>query len=239
MQPRPWSLGALPAPSSARPRAAATSSPAHGTHVVGFAGLMLVVDDGHVTNVAVAPSTSTGGPSPRGSCCGSAATAARAGRQELTLEVRMCNRGAQALYSRFGFAPAGVRKAYYADNREDAVIMWAHRHRPAAPSLRIERAGPGIEASLPTPTVLQGVHPAAAGGRAMSDRPRRAGARRRRRRRSSASRPRATRPPPRSSVGGRPGAARRSCPARSTSTPATAGSCRRSPAGPTSSCSRR
>jgi len=43
---------------------------------------------------------------------------------QLTLEVRRSNRAALALYERYGFAPAGVRRRYYADNGEDATIMW-------------------------------------------------------------------------------------------------------------------
>ena len=43
---------------------------------------------------------------------------------ELTLEVRQSNSGAIALYERFGFKSVGVRRRYYADNGEDAVIMW-------------------------------------------------------------------------------------------------------------------
>jgi ribosomal-protein-alanine N-acetyltransferase len=43
---------------------------------------------------------------------------------QVTLEVRRSNAGALALYERFGFRSAGVRPRYYADNGEDAVIMW-------------------------------------------------------------------------------------------------------------------
>jgi ribosomal-protein-alanine N-acetyltransferase len=50
--------------------------------------------------------------------------ALEAGARSLTLEVRVSNAAAQALYRRFGMAPVGVRKAYYVD--EDALIMWAH-----------------------------------------------------------------------------------------------------------------
>jgi ribosomal-protein-alanine N-acetyltransferase len=49
---------------------------------------------------------------------------------QVTLEVRRSNAGALALYERFGFRSAGVRPRYYADNGEDAVIMW----RIAAPA---------------------------------------------------------------------------------------------------------
>jgi [ribosomal protein S18]-alanine N-acetyltransferase len=43
---------------------------------------------------------------------------------QVTLEVRRSNNGAVALYERFGFRSGGVRRRYYADNGEDAVIMW-------------------------------------------------------------------------------------------------------------------
>jgi ribosomal-protein-alanine N-acetyltransferase len=42
----------------------------------------------------------------------------------MTLEVRVANRVAQALYYRFGFQPAGIRKNYYAETNEDALVMW-------------------------------------------------------------------------------------------------------------------
>jgi [ribosomal protein S18]-alanine N-acetyltransferase len=51
------------------------------------------------------------------------ATAGR-GRRGYTLEVRVSNAGAVALYERLGFKPRGVRRGYYTDNREDALIMW-------------------------------------------------------------------------------------------------------------------
>ena len=43
---------------------------------------------------------------------------------QLTLEVRRTNTGAIALYERFRFKPAGLRRRYYQDNGEDAVVMW-------------------------------------------------------------------------------------------------------------------
>jgi ribosomal-protein-alanine N-acetyltransferase len=49
---------------------------------------------------------------------------------QVTLEVRRSNGGAIQLYERFGFRSAGVRPRYYADNGEDAVIMW-RTHPPA------------------------------------------------------------------------------------------------------------
>ena len=47
------------------------------------------------------------------------------GARRMTLEVRVSNERAQALYRKMGFSPSGVRPAYYSDNMEDALIMWA------------------------------------------------------------------------------------------------------------------
>jgi ribosomal-protein-alanine N-acetyltransferase len=81
------------------------------------------VDAWHVMNVAVDPSRRRG----------RIATAllqrlfeitAGDGRRGYTLEVRVSNDGAIQLYQSLGFEPRGVRRGYYTDNREDALIMW-------------------------------------------------------------------------------------------------------------------
>jgi ribosomal-protein-alanine N-acetyltransferase len=78
-----------------------------------------------------------------------AQTAIERGAEDLTLEVRVTNTGAQALYHQFGFAPAGIRKNYYAEVNEDAIIMWAHgiqtndyRERLAAIEQRLNTSAP-------------------------------------------------------------------------------------------------
>ena len=149
--PRPWTLG-LYLGELATTEGRSYLVARDGTSVVGYAGLMVIVDDAHVTTVAVAPSHQHQGIGTR-LLLVLLRDAIALGAARITLEVRASNRGAQALYSRFGFAPSGVRKAYYVDNREDAVIMWALDVRGAEYAARLGR----IEASLPTPTVLQGV----------------------------------------------------------------------------------
>ena len=60
--------------------------------------------------------------------------------------MRLSHRGAQQLYQRFGFTAVGVRKGYYADTGEDALIMWAHDvDQPDYAALldRLERGVPG------------------------------------------------------------------------------------------------
>jgi [ribosomal protein S18]-alanine N-acetyltransferase len=93
--------------------------------VVGFAGALRMVDEAHVLTVATHLAH-------RRSGVASALLtdvfrwAIDAGCRALTLEVRSSNVAAQALYRRFGMAPAGVRRAYYQPDGEDALIMWAH-----------------------------------------------------------------------------------------------------------------
>jgi [ribosomal protein S18]-alanine N-acetyltransferase len=75
----------------------------------------------HLMNVAVAPERRRGGVA---SLLLASLLEETGGRLPLTLEVRVSNRGAIAMYERFGFRSAGVRPRYYQDNGEDALIMW-------------------------------------------------------------------------------------------------------------------
>jgi ribosomal-protein-alanine N-acetyltransferase len=84
------------------------------------------------------------------------AVAARAsvtrGCKNLTLEVRVSNHGAQELYRRFGFAPAGVRRGYYPENGEDALVMWANDVDEPEYARRLS----DIEARVPGFTLIEG-----------------------------------------------------------------------------------
>jgi len=104
--------------------------------IVGHAGLWFTADEAHVTNVAVHPDARRTG----------VATALmlvladEAIRRECvawTLEVRVTSTGAQDLYHRFGFTPAGVRKRYY-DNVEDAIVMWCNDIQTADYAARLD-----------------------------------------------------------------------------------------------------
>ncbi|HKP54195.1 MAG TPA: ribosomal protein S18-alanine N-acetyltransferase [Chloroflexia bacterium] len=92
--------------------------------VVGYAGLWLMVDEAHVTTIGVHPDH-------RGQGAGEllflglADLAAELNALRVTLEVRVSNTGAQALYRKFGLDIAGLRRRYYSDNGEDAYIMWS------------------------------------------------------------------------------------------------------------------
>lgn len=91
--------------------------------MVGYAGLWCIVDEGHITNVAVHPDYRRRG---IGEALVSVLLKHTTGNGILshTLEVRASNEPAIALYRKFGFEPAGLRKNYYEDNGEDAIIMW-------------------------------------------------------------------------------------------------------------------
>ena len=141
---RPWShglfAGELRLPAS-RIYVVALS----GSVVVGFGGVMLTGYEAHVTNVAVEPAHHRQGVATRMLLVLMRACIER-DVEDVTLEVRVTNTGAQELYRRFGFAPGGIRGNYYADLGEDALIMWANRIHDDAYRERLD----GIESSLPT-----------------------------------------------------------------------------------------
>ncbi|HEY7661133.1 MAG TPA: ribosomal protein S18-alanine N-acetyltransferase [Actinomycetota bacterium] len=92
--------------------------------VIGYGGLICYGEEAHVTNVAVDPSHHRRGVGTR-LLHDLVVEATDMGAQAVSLEVRVTNWGAQRLYGRFGFRPAGVRKNYYQEIGEDALIMWA------------------------------------------------------------------------------------------------------------------
>lgn len=87
---------------------------------LGYLGLWRMYDSVHITNLAVEPERQRQGVAWRlleeGERWAKGAP--------LTLEVRLSNHGAQALYCKFGFEDAGIRPGYYEDDGEDALIMW-------------------------------------------------------------------------------------------------------------------
>lgn len=96
-----------------------------GEVVIGYAGMWLILDEGHITNIAVHPEY-------RGIGAGKLLLEALIEIckielvNSITLEVRKSNIVAQSLYKKYGFVEEGIRKEYYGDNREDAIIMWKH-----------------------------------------------------------------------------------------------------------------
>lgn len=93
-----------------------------GEQVVGFAGLWLMVDEGHVTTFGVHPDWRRQGIG-RQLLLNLAELSIAIGARRMTLEVRVSNDAAQALYRGFGFDLAGRRARYYTDDGEDALVM--------------------------------------------------------------------------------------------------------------------
>lgn len=93
----------------------------HG-QIVGYAGMWMVVDEAHITNVAILPEYRGLGLAQR-LILRLLSLARERGMSRATLEVRVSNLPAQKLYEKFGFRPVSTRKRYYEDG-EDALIMW-------------------------------------------------------------------------------------------------------------------
>ena len=93
--------------------------------VAGYAGMWHIVNEGHVTNIAVSPDYRRMG---IGEKLLKALFDVAEEREMIgiTLEVRISNTAAQKMYTKNGFKPEGFRKRYYSDTGEDAVIMWKY-----------------------------------------------------------------------------------------------------------------
>jgi len=91
--------------------------------IAGYAGMWTVMDEAHITTIGVAGEF-------RGRKIGEQLMMAlideamRRGARRATLEVRQSNSVAQGLYRKLGFVPAAIRRGYYTDNHENAVVMW-------------------------------------------------------------------------------------------------------------------
>jgi ribosomal-protein-alanine N-acetyltransferase len=128
--PTPWSRSMF-AGEIAKPSSICLGAfDAHSDLLLGYLVISRYVDAWHVMNVAVEPEHRRRG----------IATAlldrlfeltAEDGRRGYTLEVRVSNTQAIALYERLGFQARGIRRGYYTDNREDALVMWKD---PVVPS---------------------------------------------------------------------------------------------------------
>ncbi len=100
-----------------RPRA-----PVHRRLIVGFVGLWFMAGEAHIVAIAVREASRRQGLGEL-LLIGSVELAMSRGAQVVTLEARVSNEPAKALYAKYGFEQVGLRRAYYADNREDAAIM--------------------------------------------------------------------------------------------------------------------
>lgn len=93
--------------------------------IIGYGGMWLIIDEAHITNIAVHPEFRRTGAASL--ILENMVTICRLESViSMTLEVRDSNTAARNLYGKFGFISEGIRKKYYADNKEDAIIMWKH-----------------------------------------------------------------------------------------------------------------
>jgi ribosomal-protein-alanine N-acetyltransferase len=122
--PRPWSHSLFVSELALRSTRAYVVAKV-GREIAGYAGLMMSLTDGHVTTIAVDPARHRQGIGTRLLVALARESIAR-GAKALTLEARVSNKPAQEMYRRFGFTSVGVRKGYYADTGEDALVMWAY-----------------------------------------------------------------------------------------------------------------
>jgi ribosomal-protein-alanine N-acetyltransferase len=121
--PRPWSPSLFVAEMS-DPSNRSYIVARIGRDVVGYAGMICYGDEAHVTTIAVDPIHQRRKIGTR-LLYELIQTAIDMGARAVSLEVRVSNWGAQKMYTRFGFRPVGVRKGYYQETGEDALVMWA------------------------------------------------------------------------------------------------------------------
>ncbi len=118
----PWSYGSFLGELTSNDNAHYLAARCNKT-LIGYVGVWIIIDEGHITNLAVSPLY-------RGKGVGGALLKTLTelvwsrGVTKMTLEVRVTNRLAQNLYRKQGFVDSGVRPRYYRDNQEDALIMW-------------------------------------------------------------------------------------------------------------------
>jgi [ribosomal protein S18]-alanine N-acetyltransferase len=112
--------------------------------VVGYAGMICYGDEAHITNVAVDPQRHRHHIGSR-LMLEEMLQSIEMGARAVSLEVRVTNWGAQRMYGRFGFRPVGIRRNYYQELHEDALIMWTDDVRTPPYARRLDE----IAAALP------------------------------------------------------------------------------------------
>jgi len=127
--PLPWSENSFRSDLTTNPAAhllVAEQAVAGVRRVAGYAGYWLVVDEAHLSTLAVDPALRRRGIGER-ILRESMRQAARQGAEMMTLEVRVSNDAARRLYEKLGFRVVGRRRHYYKGNLEDAILMTRQR----------------------------------------------------------------------------------------------------------------
>ncbi|WNF36924.1 ribosomal protein S18-alanine N-acetyltransferase [Bacillaceae bacterium IKA-2] len=91
--------------------------------IIGYCGIWVIIDEAQITNIAI-HSLYRGLKLGKQLLSHSIEFVRMLGAQKLSLEVRVSNEVAQSLYRKMGFQDGGIRKNYYTDNQEDALVMW-------------------------------------------------------------------------------------------------------------------
>ena len=141
--PRPWSASLFLSELSQRTTRTYIVAK-HDGEVVGYAGMMFTGREAHVTNIAVDPDF-------HGRKVGTRlllfiiTEAVARGAEILSLEVRVSNDVAQSMYEKFGFAAVSVRKGYYIETNEDALVMVVDDARSTDYRLRLQQIREGLD----------------------------------------------------------------------------------------------
>ncbi len=147
--PRPWSAALFLSELAQRSSRTYIVAKSDG-EVVGYGGMMFVRREAHITNIAVDPEW-------HGRKVGSRLLLAlmleaiARGAEVISLEVRVSNKIAQKMYEKFGFSVVGIRKGYYVETNEDALVMWADDVDSPEYARRLAE----IEAELPGVTLVE------------------------------------------------------------------------------------
>ncbi len=118
--------------------------------IVGYTGMWIILDEAHVTTIAVDPQS-------RRQRIGERLLVAlldeamRRGARWMTLEVRKSNEAAKAMYRKYGFKEIGIRRGYYSDNREDAIVMWTGNIYESAFQDRLTKHRAELDEDRPRP----------------------------------------------------------------------------------------
>jgi ribosomal-protein-alanine N-acetyltransferase len=134
--PRPWSASLFLSELAQRSARTYLVAKADGD-VVGYAGMMFMGDEAHVTNIAVDPAFHGRKAGTRLLLAIITEAIAR-GAEVISLEVRVSNQIAQSMYEKFGFSAVGIRKGYYVETNEDALIMTVPDARSTEYRIRLQ-----------------------------------------------------------------------------------------------------
>jgi ribosomal-protein-alanine N-acetyltransferase len=134
--PRPWSASLFLSELAQRSARTYLVAKADG-EVIGYAGMMFMGDEAHVTNIAVDPAFHGRKAGTRLLLAIITEAIAR-GAEVISLEVRVSNQIAQTMYEKFGFSAVGIRKGYYVETNEDALIMTVPDARSTTYRIRLQ-----------------------------------------------------------------------------------------------------